>query len=156
MTAEISELDQLAAKAAALDAQPAPDMPAAVPEKPKADVAGEVAALLKMVAGMLAPAFPSLATIYTDATCNQLGQAAAPVMDKYGVSVGGLFDRWGAEFTLAATALPVALATYQGIKADLVKKTPAPNKASSGGTGHQNLEPEPIPAGALVIPPINS
>lgn len=134
-----ADLDALQTEAAAIDASAAANDPAAAPE-PEAvriDVAAEVAALLKAVAGILAPAFPSLATIYTDATCKQLGDAAAPVMDKYGLTVGGLFDRWGAEITLAATALPVALATWQGVKADIaarnapVSKTePAPEASA--------------------------
>lgn len=139
------ELDQLAAEAAVVDAA---NVPAAVPEQPeapKADVAGEVAALLKMVAGMLAPAFPSLATIYTDETCRNLGTAAAPVMEKYGVSVGGLFDRWGAEITLAATALPVALATYQGIKGDMAER----KKPADAPTPAE--KPEAAPVTRMVI-----
>lgn len=127
------DLQALEAQAAAIDAEAAaPDVAAAEPEAVRVDLAAELAALLQTAAGILVPAFPCLATIYTEATCKRLGDAAAPVMDKYGWSVGGLFDRWGAEITLAAVALPVALATAQGVKADLAAKRKPP-------------EPEPNP-----------
>lgn len=135
------ELDQLAIEAAALDAGAAAQQPEfsapgeAAPGKSET-IAAEVAALLVTTAAMLAPMFPSLASIYTEATCQRLGEAAAPVMEKYNLSVGGLFDRWGAEITLAATALPVGIATLQGIKADLAarnkeKAEPAPDTAAA-------------------------
>ena len=125
------ELQALEAQAAALDAQTAAASadPAAAPEPEavKVDTAAEVAALLGAVSGMLAPVFPCLPSIYTESTCKRLGDAAAPVMDKYGLSVGGLFERWGAEITLLATALPVALATYRGCRADLAARRAPPD-----------------------------
>lgn len=120
-----TELDQLEAAAAAVDnmaEQGAADLAPAAAEQPAADPAAEVAALLSLLAGILAPLFPSLPGIYTEPTCKRLGDAAAPVLLKYEVSVGGLFDRWGPEIGLAAAALPVAIATAQGIKADLAAR----------------------------------
>lgn len=153
MTTE--NLDDLAAAAAAIEAEAAP--PAVQPEAeaaPAADVAGEVAALLKTAAAMLTPAFPCLAEIYTDATCRQLGEAAAPVMAKYGVSVGGLFDRWGAEITLGAVALPVALATYQGVKADLASRNKRPGEAGTPArAGAAAPQPSGAPVADLVLAP---
>ena len=149
MTTE--NLESLSLQAAALDAATDAAAPgaAAEAEAQAADVPAEVAALLKTVAGLLTPAFPCLEAIYTDATCRQLGEAAAPVMAKYGVSVGGIFDRWGAEITLAAVALPVGIATLNGIKADQaarkVKPGNLPAPAAPGA-------PDPAMAGALVIP----
>jgi hypothetical protein len=143
-------LESLAAEAGALDAaaDAAAPVAAAEPEAPAADVPAEVAALLKTVTGMLTPAFPCLAEIYTDATCRALGEAAAPVMAKYGVSVGGIFDRWGAEITLAAVALPVGAATWKGVKAELAAGKATPDKVSAPVAPAA----EKIPAGALVIP----
>lgn len=131
------ELQALEAQAAAIDAEAATPDPAAAPEAEavKVDVAAEVAALIETAAGLLTPAFPCLATIYTTATCRRLGEAAAPVMDKYGLSVGGLFDRWGAEITLAAVALPIAMATAQGIKADRAKRRAPPETTDAAGQG---------------------
>ncbi len=149
------ELDRLAAEAAAIDAQasaatepPQPEAEAA----PAADVPAEVAALLQAVAALFAPVFPCLATIYTPDTCRRLGDSAAPVMAKYGLSVGGLFERWGAEITLAATAFPVALATWQGIKADIAARAPSPDPAPAAGNYASERAADPAaPAPALVI-----
>lgn len=126
------ELEQLQNAATAIDAEAAA---AADPGAPEAeavpvDMGAEIAALLQTVAGILTPAFPCLAEIYTEPTCQRLGGAAAPVMDKYGLSVGGLFDRWGAEITLAAVAFPVAVATAKGIKADMDARRNAPREVN--------------------------
>lgn len=124
-----AELEALESQAAVIDSETAaPDAAAAAPdpESVKVDVAAELAALLETVAGILTPAFPCLASIYNTATCRRLGDAAAPVMDKYGLSVGGLFERWGAEITLAAVAFPVVAATVQGVKADLAARRAPP------------------------------
>lgn len=156
-------LEALVAEAAAMEseAQQQKDAAAAPDEQQAAahDLPAEVAALLKTAAAMLAPMFPSLAEIYTDATCQQLGTAAAPVMRKYGLSVGGIFDRWGAEITLAATALPVAVATYQGVKVDLAAKRKEEKidaaVAHAVGAAVVKVQEQQAPAdteGMLVIP----
>lgn len=130
---ETNELDQLAAAAAAVDnmteqGAPGADLPGASGEVHQADQSDEVAALLLTVSGLLAPMFPSLAGIYTRETCASLGKAAAPVLAKYELSVGGLFDRWGAEIALLGVALPVGLATVQAISADLEAKKAKPER----------------------------
>lgn len=134
-----TELDQLEHAALAVDAmgeQAAPGAPAA--EAPAADPAAEVAGLLQTVAAMLSPMFPSLAEIYTTQTCAALGQAAAPVMAKHGLSMGGIFERWGAEIALLGAALPVGIATAHGIKADLAAKKPKPAEAAPQGVQVQD------------------
>lgn len=140
------ELEALESQAVAVDAQTAANDPAAPtePQAVKLDSAAEVAALLQTLAALLAPAFPSLATIYTEATCKRLGEAAAPVMDKYSLSVGGLFEKWGAEITLALAALPVGVATVAGIKADLAARRapPAPDEGAGQGTYAQDRAPD--------------
>jgi hypothetical protein len=133
-------LEDLAAQAAGVDAATADAaLSVASPEAAAAqsDPAGEVASLLQVVAGILSPAFPSLAGVYDEPTCKRLGEAAAPVLVKYDLSVGQLFERWGAEITLAAVALPVTLATWRGVKADLAagrKKADTPTPASQNKT----------------------
>lgn len=149
MTTE--SLDNLAAEAAALDVAADAAAPGAAEEAPAADVAAEIAALLKTASAMLTPAFPSLSEIYNDVTCRQLGEAAAPVLAKYGVSLGGIFDRWGPEITLAAVALPVSIATYKGIKADSAARS-APAAGQASAPPPPAARPDPVPAGALVIP----
>jgi len=151
----MSELDQLEAAAAVVDAEAVAHDPATAPEQEavRIDAAAEVAALLQTVAGILSPAFPCLAGIYDESTCRRLGEAAAPVMDKYGLSVGGLFERWGAEITFAAVALPVAIATAQGVKADIAARRAPPPPAVQPEAEQPNTRGgyAVAPAGALVI-----
>lgn len=128
---QLNELDQLAAEAAAdtltqADADPAS---AVQPDPVKLDTAQELTALISVVSGILTPAFPGLKKIYTPETCTALGAAAAPVFDKHGWSAGGIFDRWGAEISLAAVAVPVSIATWQAVKQDLADKKHAPDQA---------------------------
>lgn len=154
------DLNKLAAQADALGAAEAAQNDQAESDAEQAaaapDLAAEVAALIGTVAAMLAPAFPSLGVIYSEATCAQLGKAAAPVMEKYGLSTGGLFERWGAEITLAAVALPVGVATVQGVKADLAARKKA---AEQAGAAAPDDAPAAAPApeggtpGQLVIKP---
>lgn len=151
-----NELEQLENLAEVIDAEATATEPGAVPEQEaiRVDVAAEVAALLKVVAGILTPAFPCLAGIYTESTCRSLGEATAPVLDKYGLSVGALFDRWGAEITLAAVALPVGLATVQGIKADMAARRAQPpaQKQEAAQSRHESMGGfAAAPVGALVI-----
>lgn len=155
------DLDRLEAEAAAVDGQATAAIdpsPQDAPEAAAPDVPAEVAALLQTVSGLFSPLFPCLASIYTPDTCRRLGDAAAPVMEKYGWSVGGLFERWGAEITLAATAFPVAMATWQGVKADLATKR-APKAEpeavkkpeASGFYAAERADSVPVPPPALVI-----
>ena len=72
-------------------------------------------------------------------------------MEKYGLSVGGLFDRWGAEITLAATAFPVALATWQGIKADSQEKRTREAKPVNDAPGNYAAERSDVPPPAVII-----
>lgn len=142
-----AEADNLSGTQAGSDFEPAAgDLPPAGEYVPRP--ADEIAAMLSTVALLLAPLYPSVAAIYTPETCKALGDAAAPVLEKYGVSVGGLFDRWGAEITLASVAVPVALQTMQAIRADLKK----PEKKSAPAAA----EPPPgegIPPGAMILHP---
>lgn len=95
--------------AAASTGEPAPLPP---------DPAAEFGIILTMARAVLAPLYPSLGAIYTDAVIEQLGTAAAPVMQKYGVTSGGVLERFGPEITLAVVAGPIALQTVKAIRHD--------------------------------------
>lgn len=121
------DLEALQAEAVAVDALNAP---APTPtEQPEAEAqaaqqiaateAAEIAGLLQIMAGLAAPLFPSLTKIYTPETCQAVGQAAAPVLAKHGWSMGAVLGAWAEELALAAVVLPVAFATWQGVKADM-------------------------------------
>ena len=134
----MDELAQLENQAAAIDATAsAAADPGQVPEKDVTppDVAAEVAALVKTVADLLTPAFPSLGLIYTPETCDRLGAAAAPVMEKYGWTVGEVFGKWGPEIGLAVAALPVVVATVKAVRHDIEQRRNPPPPADDGGAG---------------------
>lgn len=102
-------------------AAPAPDGTAAL----IAGTAAEVSGLVGILAGVFAPAFPSLATLYTPEVVARVGQAVAPVFVKRGWTIGG---KYGEEMAALAVVAPLALATFHGIKADLAARAPAPPK----------------------------
>ena len=65
-----------------------PGAPAPVPGAPARgpDYQGEARDVVNTLVAIAAPAFPSLAPIYTPEVCERIAAAAAPVMEKYGVS----------------------------------------------------------------------
>lgn len=118
MSAE--QLDALEVEAAAVDGANAP--PGAAPaeeQQPQIDEAGQIAGLLTILANMGAPMFPSIGRIYTQQTIGQIAGVLEPVFVKHGWSVSNAFGKYAEEFAALAVILPVALATYQGIREDM-------------------------------------
>lgn len=116
-----AELEALQHEAVAVDAENAPptvDPVAAEPAQP-VNEAAEIVGLLTILAGLFTPVFPSLSKIYTPETVQSLADAAVPVMNKHGWTTGEFMGKWAAELALAAVAVPVALATVQGVRADI-------------------------------------
>lgn len=113
-----TELEAMTNEAAALDFEigPEPAQSAApgvgqgAPVGPGSEVE-ELAAVLTLCATVLSPALPYVGAIYTPETCQRLAGAAVPVLSKYGMTVGGMFDKWGAEVGLLVVAAPVAVQT---------------------------------------------
>lgn len=79
----------------------------------------EVGGLLKMMAAMVKPALPSVSAIYTDEVCGAVGNAVAPVCQKYGWLQGGIGGQYSAEILCLAVVGPLAWATVQAAKSDL-------------------------------------
>lgn len=141
----IVDLDRLRADAAALDAGgmplelASPDAPIPPAEPPKPDPAAELAAVITVCVGILAPFFPSLPGVYAGHVVQAVAQATAPVLEKYGVNMGGLFDRYKEEIQCAIVVVPVALATRAAIEKDLAarktedKKPEAPRRSKGPG-----------------------
>ncbi|WP_375591972.1 hypothetical protein [Chitiniphilus eburneus] len=67
---------------------------------------------------LAAPVYPSLRQVYSDETVERIATAAAPLMQKYGVTLGGMFERWGPEIHFAMVMLPVGMQTAAAIRAD--------------------------------------
>jgi hypothetical protein len=97
--------------------------PAGVPGEAPApvDPAAEIRALLEVLRMIASPLSPVVARVWTDDVLGATAPALAAVMDKYGLSLGGL-DRWGPEIALAVAILPPTVATVQGIQAEAAER----------------------------------
>lgn len=128
----------LAALQAGADAAPLP--PGAEPpppEPPPVDLGGELAQALLIVSKILAPALPSLATIYTEQSCGAAGASIAAVCDKHGWMQDGFLGKWGPEIACLAVCAPMAVATAQGVKGDMAKLKAKADEAKASKLQHQ-------------------
>ena len=119
-------IDMMAAKAAALDAaaqqQATPiQLGQPIDTGNMAMLSTEIDSLLQMVVSVLTPALPSLREIYTSEVTQTLAETTARVCVKHGWLQDGIGGKYAEEIALAAVALPIALATYSGIKGDIAK-----------------------------------
>lgn len=118
----MDDLNQLKAEAAEIDAE---FIPAGSPEsetRPGMDYLMEARNLIEFAVTLFVPLFPSLANVYTDAAKVALANASAPMMEKYNMSMGGLFEKWGPEINFAMVSFPLGLQTYRAIQADLAER----------------------------------
>lgn len=132
-----SGFDQLAAlenHAASHDAgiaaefAPPPGQPGAAAPDLHIDAQDEAQQLLIFARTALVPFYPSLANVYTDAQIGHLAQAAAPVMRKYGITAGAVFNQWAPEIGLALVVVPLGLQTAQAIRHDREQARAAANQ----------------------------
>ena len=79
----------------------------------------ELKALLFIVTKMLSPMLPSLGQIYTKPNIAEIAAATAPVIDKYGLQSYIKLAAWEKELVCASVLLPLAVATWQGVKHDI-------------------------------------
>lgn len=108
-----------AIQAQVLDAEPVEDaqgqgVSGGVPMDPYT----EAREIIRFATTLFFPLYPSLARVYTEERQEQLAVVSAPLMRKYGLSLGALFERWGAEINFAIVAAPLAGETAKAIKAD--------------------------------------
>lgn len=109
----------LIAQGAALDAEAAPQ-PIDAQGAPIAptDYGTEAAMLVSTLVLIAGPFFPSIPKIWTDAKQKAVAAAAAPVLEKYGFTMGDFMGAWKEEITLLVVAGPLVLETIDGVKAD--------------------------------------
>ena len=112
------------------DGQPLP------PPEP-VDYLGDARGIVDIAAESLAAFYPSTAPILDEGKRGKIAGALAPVMEKYGFSLGGFMARFGPEINLAFVLAPVSLALAGAIRADR-----AAAKAEKG-------EPAAKPTGAM-------
>lgn len=78
----------------------------------------EARELIRFGVALFVPLYPSLAAVYTEQRQDQLAAVSAPLMAKYNLSLGAIFERWGAEINFALVAFPLAGETLKAIRAD--------------------------------------
>lgn len=119
-------------------------------------LAGEIAGLVLAFVSIAKPILPSLETIYTPEATGTAAAAVAGVCVKHGWLAGGLLGDWGEEIAAAVVLVPMALATAQGIKADIAaKKKPEVDTLASLAVKPAENMPEPgaktVTVGAPIV-----
>lgn len=125
---------------------PDPDAPPPAPLPPPLDQ--ELAGMLLMLSKVVAPAFPSIAAIYTEEACGAAGAAVAGVCDKYGWLQGGVGGEYGPELMCLFVVGPLAFATYGAVQGDIEARR---TKQRAPGADGQPTKIEPV-AGAYRAP----
>lgn len=132
MTGDAENLNaEQAADFAALQAAAAeaPAAPGQAPDIQTRDIGAEITGLIGVTVAALSPMFPSLAITYTPEVSQAAGTAIGAVCEKRGWLSGGMFGEYGEEIACLAVCGPLALATYQGVTADLAaRKKPEPER----------------------------
>ena len=134
--------DELAAdlvRAAELDAKDAAAAAELAPGEappPPVDYRAEARDFIGFARSLFVPLYPRLEPVYTDATCDRIADAAAPVMQKYGFTLGALFGRFGPEIGLAIVLAPLVGPTLAAVRAP----RQAPSSASSASSPPKNGE----------------
>lgn len=132
----MDEMNQLQQEAAAIDAEfiPAGEESKAEQAAPGMDYNAEALGLINFAVTLFVPIFPSIEKIYTEPARANLANVSAPLMEKYGWSMGSVFEKWGAEINFAMVALPLGAQTYKAISADIAasKEAAAEKKQQHG------------------------
>ena len=68
--------------------------------------------------------YPSVAAVYTEEVCAQVGGSLGPVMAKYGIDLGEWGGRYKEELTALFVCVPVVLATLKALKTDVAARAP--------------------------------
>ena len=82
------------------------------------DYVGEASEIVELAYDGLSPIWPSLANVYTPEVRGKIAKRAAPLMEKYGLTFGGMLEKWGAEIMFAVTVVPLIAPTAKAIAAD--------------------------------------
>jgi len=96
----------------------------------------------------LSKLYPSLTAIYDEKARSAVAMTIGPVLTKYGVDLGDVGGRYREEIAMVVVCGPIAMATYQGIKADVeARTTPVPKAVASTPAGAAPEAPEPVRLG---------
>ena len=138
------ELERIAAEAAALKPQPE-TAPGEVAAPAVIDYTAEAKGVIDIAAELAGNIGPRTEAAFSEDRRQRLAAAAGPLMEKYGLSLGAIFGRWGAEinflFALTIITPPIAKA----IRADMAEAKAA-DQAEKQATAVADPQP-PRPAG---------
>lgn len=90
-------------------------------EPQRAPLRVELADAITASVTLLEPFFPTLPTVYSPPTVQRLAAATEAVCVKRGWLANGLFGGASEEVMLAAVVIPVGLATWGAVRADLIR-----------------------------------
>jgi hypothetical protein len=133
----------LLAQASALDGDLAATAPEAI-EAAQAEAAAlsmadqnsqAVFGIFELALPIVGEAFPSLNTIYTEEARGKIAAVLGPLLAKYGINVHEVGGRYKEELAAGFVCVPIAIATYKGIKADIAAREPAPKAVAQPAKG---------------------
>lgn len=114
-----AELAQIQAEAAALEPPPAAAGQADAAPAVPVDYVAEARGVVDIAAELLATVGPRTEAALTEERRARIAGAAGPLMQKYGLSLGVVFERWGAEINFLFAAVVVGRPIAAAINADL-------------------------------------
>ena len=132
--------------AAALDQQAAPpeiDPATGQPPAP-VDYAGEAGMLIGFAVTTAATFWPSVREVWTDANQKAVAAAAAPVMEKYGFTLGDFMGAYKEEIGLLFVAGPLILKTIDAVEKDKRAALDAKRRPASSPTETPSGEHLPL------------
>jgi hypothetical protein len=132
--------------AAALDQQAAPpeiDPATGQPPAP-VDYAGEAGMLIGFAVTTAATFWPSVKEVWTDANQKAVAAAAAPVMEKYGFTLGDFMGAYKEEIGLLFVAGPLILKTIDAVEKDKRAALDAKRRPASSPTETPSGEHLPL------------
>ena len=113
---------------------------------PVPDLAMELTGIIGAVVAAVSPALPSLRGIYTEEVTKAAAASIAGVCVKHGWLSGGLMGEYAEELTCLMVCAPLAMATVQGVKADLAKMKEKNQPAVGAGFAPVAVPPAPTMA----------
>lgn len=145
------EINQLKNEAEAVDAEfiPAGESSSAEQATAALDYRAEAKGLIDFAVTLFVPLFPSLDAVYTEQARGNLANVSAPLMEKYGWSMGSIFEKWGAEINFAMIAVPLAIQTNKAIRADMAERREQADKKQEqqgAAMGHPSMAAPEQPA----------
>lgn len=92
--------------------------------------------------------YPSLETIYDEQARAAIAMTVGPVLTKHGIDLGDVGGRYREEIAMVVVCGPIAMATYQGIKADVeAREKRAPKAVAIAPVGEPPKAAETVTLG---------